>query len=41
MVAGGNYQRLLALKNKYDHDNVFQLNQNVPPTKDATVQPDR
>ena len=26
------YQRLVALKDKYDPDNVFRLNQNVPPS---------
>jgi hypothetical protein len=28
---GSNYQRLAALKRKYDPTNFFQLNQNIPP----------
>jgi FAD/FMN-containing dehydrogenase len=27
------YRRLVALKDKYDPDNVFRMNQNVPPTR--------
>jgi FAD/FMN-containing dehydrogenase len=30
---GGNYERLVALKNKYDPDNLFRVNQNIKPTK--------
>jgi hypothetical protein len=29
---GINYKRLVALKNKYDPTNFFQLNQNIKPT---------
>ncbi|MEW6296553.1 MAG: BBE domain-containing protein [Thermodesulfobacteriota bacterium] len=29
---GPNYERLVALKNKYDPTNFFRLNQNVRPT---------
>jgi len=28
----GNYERLVALKNKYDPTNFFRLNQNIKPT---------
>lgn len=31
-VGPGNYQRLVALKNKYDPTNLFRLNQNIKPT---------
>jgi FAD/FMN-containing dehydrogenase len=29
---GANYDRLVALKNKYDPDNLFRMNQNIKPT---------
>jgi FAD/FMN-containing dehydrogenase len=29
---GGNYERLAAIKNKYDPDNFFRVNQNIKPT---------
>jgi FAD/FMN-containing dehydrogenase len=32
---GPNYERLVALKNKYDPANLFRLNQNVPPAFQA------
>jgi FAD/FMN-containing dehydrogenase len=32
---GANYERLVALKNKYDPTNLFRINQNIKPTVDA------
>jgi FAD/FMN-containing dehydrogenase len=29
---GDSYQRLVELKNRYDPDNLFRMNQNIPPT---------
>jgi hypothetical protein len=29
---GANYERLVALKNKYDRTNLFRVNQNIKPT---------
>ncbi|MEZ4616204.1 MAG: BBE domain-containing protein [Caldilineaceae bacterium] len=29
---GANQQRLVAIKNKYDPDNLFRMNQNIQPT---------
>jgi FAD/FMN-containing dehydrogenase len=29
---GGNYERLVAIKKKYDPDNFFRVNQNIKPS---------
>jgi FAD/FMN-containing dehydrogenase len=29
---GGNYERLAAIKKKYDPDNFFRVNQNIKPS---------
>jgi FAD/FMN-containing dehydrogenase len=29
---GDNYERLVAIKNKYDPDNFFRVNQNIKPS---------
>jgi hypothetical protein len=36
---GDNYERLLALKGKYDPTNLFRLNQNIKPPTEATSSP--
>ncbi|WP_400191461.1 FAD-binding oxidoreductase [Hymenobacter sp. B81] len=34
---GANYERLVSIKNKYDPDNLFRVNQNIRPTKHGHV----
>src|SRR5216110_2515705 len=34
---GDNYQRLVEIKNKYDPDNLFRVNQNIKPSKGRPV----
>jgi FAD/FMN-containing dehydrogenase len=33
---GAHYPRLVEIKNRYDPDNVFQVNQNIVPTGQRT-----
>jgi hypothetical protein len=33
VYGGAKYDRLVALKNKYDPTNLFRLNQNIKPTE--------
>ena len=30
-IYGANYDRLAQIKHRYDPDNLFRLNQNIPP----------
>jgi FAD/FMN-containing dehydrogenase len=34
---GDNYERLVAIKDKYDPDNLFQVNQNIKPSKEKSA----
>ena len=34
---GDNYQKLAELKRKYDPDNFFRMNQNIPPAQNTVV----
>src|SRR5437667_26873 len=34
---GDNYEQLVAIKNKYDPDNLFRVNQNIKPTKQKSA----
>ena len=34
---GDNYQRLVEIKNKFDPDNLFRVNQNIKPGKRRSV----
>ena len=34
---GGNYDRLVTLKQRYDADNLFNVNHNIPPTAERVV----
>jgi FAD/FMN-containing dehydrogenase len=33
---GDNYERLVAIKDKYDPDNLFRVNQNIKPSKEKS-----
>ncbi len=34
---GGTWDRLVAIKRRYDPSNLFRLNQNIPPASDGPV----
>ena len=34
---GSNYERLVAIKSKYDPDNFFRVNQNIKPTRKGKI----
>lgn len=34
---GGNYDRLITLKRRYDPDNFFNVNNNIPPTAERAI----
>jgi hypothetical protein len=40
-VAGANYDRLVAVKDKYDPGNMFRLGANVRPSIEATARADQ